>query len=133
MYETCVLEKQILDVDAQLRAKHSMIIYEGTGHAGVGSCFGLSNARVAHLLGAKVVIVTAGGIGRPIDEIALSLSLFRDHKVDVIGIILNKILPEKYDKIQQTVDKGLKLLGTQLLGAIPYDPQLTEFTVGQVA
>lgn len=127
------LEQQILDVDTQLRTVHKMIIYEGTGHAGVGSCFGLSNARVAHLLGAKVVIVTAGGIGRPLDEIALSLALFQDHNVDVLGVILNKILPDKYDKVRQTVAKGLELLGTQLLGAIPYDPGLTEFTVGQVA
>jgi BioD-like phosphotransacetylase family protein len=127
------LEKQILDVDAQLRRLHSMIIYEGTGHAGVGSCFGLSNARVAKLLGAKVVIVTAGGIGRPIDEIAVSLSLFRDHQVEVLGVILNKILPDKYDKVKETVAKGLRLLGTQLVGAVPYDPGLTEFTVGQVA
>ncbi len=127
------LEKQILDVDAQLRAAHPMIIYEGTGHAGVGSCFGLSNARVAQLLGAKVVIVTAGGIGRPIDEIALSLSLFRDYDVDVLGVILNKILIDKYDSVRQAVSKGLSLLDTRLLGAIPYDPGLAEFTVGQVA
>jgi BioD-like phosphotransacetylase family protein len=127
------LEKQILEVDAQLRRLHPMVIYEGTGHAGVGSCFGLSNARVAHLLGAKVVIVTAGGIGRPIDEIALSLALFHDHQVEVVGVILNKILPDKYDKVKDTVAKGLRLLGTQLVGAVPYDPGLTEFTVGQVA
>src|SRR5688572_8575971 len=31
------------------------VIIEGTGHAGVGSVFDLSNARVAKVLGAKVV------------------------------------------------------------------------------
>lgn len=127
------LEKQILDVDAELRSRHPMIIYEGTGHAGVGSCFGLSNARVAQILDAKVVIVTAGGIGRPLDEIALSLALFREYNVDVLGVILNKVLSDKFDKVRDTVDKGLKLLGTRLLGAIPWDLSLTRFTVGQLA
>lgn len=127
------MEKEILRCHQELLKKHPMVIIEGTGHAGVGSCFGLSNARVAEILGAKVVIVTSGGIGRPLDEVALSLALFADHEVEVIGVILNKILPEKYDKVKDTVDKGLKMLGTRLIGAIPYDHSLTTFTVGQVA
>jgi hypothetical protein len=127
------LEKEILHCHQELLKVHPMVIIEGTGHAGVGSCFGLSNARVAQLLGAKVVIVTSGGIGRPLDEIALSLSLFKQFDVEVIGVILNKVLMEKYDKIKDTVDKGLKLLGTRLIGAVPYDRSLTTFTVGQLA
>jgi dethiobiotin synthetase len=42
-------------------------IIEGSGHAGVGSIFELSNARVAQLLNAKVILISPGGIGRPID------------------------------------------------------------------
>lgn len=127
------MEKEIIRCHQELLKKHPMVIIEGTGHAGVGSCFGLSNARVAELLDAKVVIVTSGGIGRPIDEIALSLALFADHDVEVIGVILNKVLPEKYDAIKETVGKGLKLIGTRLIGALPYDRTLTTFTVGQLA
>lgn len=52
------------------------ILIEGTGHAGVGSVFDLSNAQVAKILDAKVVIVAQGGIGRPVDEIALNKALF---------------------------------------------------------
>ena len=48
------------------------IIIEGTGHAGVGSVFGLSNADVAKRLNAKVIIVASGGIGGPMDQIALN-------------------------------------------------------------
>ena len=127
------MEKEIVRCHEELLKKHPMVIVEGTGHAGVGSCFGLSNARVAELLDARVVIVTSGGIGRPIDEIAMSLALFRDHNVEVIGVILNKILPEKYDRIKDTVAKGLKLMGTRLIGAIPFERSLTTFSVGQLA
>jgi BioD-like phosphotransacetylase family protein len=127
------LEKEIVDCKNYLTDLHPMVIYEGTGHAGVGSCFGLSNARVAELLGSEVVIVTAGGIGRPIDEIALSMALFQKHNVNVMGVILNKVLPSKYDKVKKTVAKGLENLGTKLLGAIPYDPTLSHFTMGQLA
>ena len=37
------------------------VIIEGTGHAGVGSVFDLSNATVAKLLKSKVIIVSRGG------------------------------------------------------------------------
>ena len=127
------LEKEILTSVENLSSNHQMMIIEGTGHAGVGSCFGLSNARVAELLGADVVIVTAGGIGKPIDEIALSMALFQDHNVNVLGVILNKVLPAKLEKITETVSKGLEHLGTKLLGCVPYETSLESFTVGQVA
>lgn len=127
------LEDEILRCRDELYRRHKMVIFEGTGHAGVGSCFGLSNARVAQLLDAQVVIVTAGGIGKPIDEVALSLSLFREYNVDILGVILNKVLPEKYDMVKETVGRGLKLFKTRLIGAIPYEPMLSTFTVGQLA
>ncbi len=127
------LEKDVLDSVAELYKAHEVVIIEGTGHAGVGSCFGLSNARVAQLLDAEVVIVTSGGIGKPIDEVAVSLAMFEKQNVSVLGVILNKVIPDKLEKVTDTVSKGLQLLGTRLLGAIPFEPSLTFFTVGQLA
>lgn len=127
------LENRVVGAMDRLKAAHELVIIEGTGHAGVGSCFGLSNARVAELTGSDVVIVTSGGIGKPLDEIAVSLSLFREHGVRVLGVILNKVLPEKYDKVKETVARGLENLGTRLIGAIPFSPTLKNYTLGQVA
>src|SRR5947209_2746800 len=75
------------------------VLCEGSGHAGVGSVFDLSNARVAKLLGAKVIIVTQGGIGKPIDEVSLNQALFEREGVEVVGVILNKVLGQKVDYI----------------------------------
>ncbi len=70
---------------------------EGSGHAwGWVSVFDLSNARVAKILGAKVIIVSQGGIGKPIDEIALNQALFEKEGVEVIGVILNKVLGKRW-------------------------------------
>ena len=64
--------------------ENDYIIVEGTGHAGVGSVFNLSNADVAKRLDAKVIIVARGGIGRPVDEIAINQALEKAG-VEVIG------------------------------------------------
>ncbi|HAL45989.1 MAG: hypothetical protein A2Y12_06510 [Planctomycetes bacterium GWF2_42_9] len=127
------LEKQILESFERLKKQHSTIIVEGTGHAGVGSCFGLSNARVAQMLDADVIIVASGGIGKPIDEVNLSLALFKQYNVNVVGVILNKIFPQKLQKIRSIGAAGLKLLGTKLIGAIPFNSELSIFSIGQVA
>ena len=108
------------------------VIIEGTGHAGVGSVFDLSNARVACLLESKVIIVTKGGIGRPIDELALNKALFDKEGVEVVGVILNKLLPEKLDYVRDFARRGLERLGVELLGAIPQEPLLTNPTLGQI-
>ncbi len=77
------------------------VLCEGSGHAGVGSVFDLSNAQVAKLLGAKVIIVTRGGIGKPIDEVALNQALFEKEGVEVIGVIVNKVMPDKVDYVMR--------------------------------
>jgi len=108
-------------------------LIEGTGHAGVGSIFDLSNARVARLLDAKVVIVCPGGIGRPIDEIALNKALFDREGVEVIGAILNKVEPDKMAQITQYAGLGLARLGVPLLGVLPVQKTLSAPNLSQVA
>jgi BioD-like phosphotransacetylase family protein len=107
------------------------VIIEGTGHAGVGSVFDLSNASVAKLLKSKVVIVSRGGIGRPIDEISLNLALFEKQGVEVIGAIINKVVPEKMAMLKEYATIGLAKLGLPLLGMIPLHTELYKPTVNQ--
>jgi BioD-like phosphotransacetylase family protein len=107
------------------------VIIEGTGHAGVGSVFDLSNASVAKLLKSKVIIVSRGGIGRPIDEISLNLALFEKHGVEVIGAIINKVVPEKMAMLKEYATIGLAKLGLPLLGMIPLHTELYKPTVNQ--
>jgi BioD-like phosphotransacetylase family protein len=100
------------------------VLCEGSGHAGVGSVFDLSNAQVAKILGAKVIIVTQGGIGKPIDEVSLNQALFEKEGVEIIGVILNKVLGEKVDYISDFARRGLKRKGLDLLGVLPYEQTL---------
>jgi len=109
------------------------VIIEGTGHAGVGSVFDLSNARVASLLHSKVLLISRGGIGRAIDEIVLNKALFDKEGVEMVGVILNKVLPEKFEQVQDFGRRGLERLGIDLLGVIPIEPILANATLGQIS
>ena len=118
------LEKMILRAQSQLNQQHERIIYEGTGHPGVGSVANLSNARVAKLLNASVIMVVEGGIGSTIDMLNMCLALFREEDVPILGVIVNKVKPDKIDVIRKYVGKWIEQKGLKLLGVIPYDKSL---------
>jgi BioD-like phosphotransacetylase family protein len=101
------------------------VLCEGSGHAGVGSVFDLSNAQVAKVLEAKVVIVSRGGIGKPIDEVALNQALFEKEGVEIIGVIINKVIPDKIEFVTEFARRGLRRKGLDLLGVIPHQSILS--------
>jgi BioD-like phosphotransacetylase family protein len=105
------------------------VLCEGSGHAGVGSVFDLSNARVARLLGAKVILVSQGGIGKPIDEVCLNQALFEKEGVEILGVILNKVIGQKVEFVTDFARRGLRRKGLDLLGIVPHQPLLSSPTM----
>ncbi len=120
------LVSKIQNAFDRVAAGRDFVLCEGSGHAGVGSVFDLSNAQVAKELNSKVVIVTRGGIGKPIDEVVLNKALFEKQGVEVIGVIINKVLPKKLDYIEEFARKGLARHGLELLGVLPHSPTLSK-------
>ncbi|HXT11095.1 MAG TPA: dethiobiotin synthase, partial [Candidatus Angelobacter sp.] len=123
------LIKKIQQAFDRVAWEKDFVLCEGSGHAGVGSVFDLSNAQVAKILGAKVIIVTRGGIGKPIDEVCLNQALFEKEGVEIIGVIVNKVLDTKVDSVTDFVRRGLKRKGLDLLGVIPHQRMLSNPTM----
>ena len=127
------------DLGARIAAAHAsfvddkeVLLIEGTGHAGVGAVIGLSNAVVAALLRAPAVIISEGGVGRPIDEIVLNASPFAAHGVAVAGAIVNKVNVDAQPGIATILEKGLARHGIPLLGVIPYRPILSNPSLAMI-
>jgi hypothetical protein len=113
-------------------ADHDLLLIEGTGHAGVGAVIGLSNATVAAMLGTPTIIVSEGGVGRPIDEIVLNAAFFERHGVHVAGAIVNKVDPAGGPGIAPIIERGLAPYGIPLLGTLPLSPILTNPTLEMI-
>ena len=118
-------QKRLDYAAAELSRLHDVVVYEGTGHPGVGSVVDLSNADVARRLNASVIVIAEGGIGSTVDRLAMCLSLFREQNVPIIGVIINKVLPEKLEKIEHYLGKRFAQMGLPLLGVLPYDKSLS--------
>ena len=126
------LVKKIKHAFDRVAWEKDFVLCEGSGHAGVGSVFDLSNAQVAKILGSKVIIVTQGGIGRPIDEVSLNQALFEKENVEIIGVIINKVLGSKIDYVSDFARRGFKRKGLELLGVIPHQRILSSPTVNSI-
>jgi BioD-like phosphotransacetylase family protein len=117
---------------ARLSAGREALLIEGTGHAGVGAVIGLSNADVAARLGAPAVIVSEGGVGRPIDEIVLSQALFARRGVPLLGAVVNKVDVDADPSLPEILARGLAPHGIDLLGVLPYRPILSNPTLAML-
>ncbi len=126
------LGERIRSAHAAFAVDRDILLIEGTGHAGVGAVIGLSNAAVASMIGAPAVIVSEGGVGRPIDEIVLNAALFERQGVHVAGAIVNKVDLDAKPGLARTLEQGLARQGIPLLGVLPYRPILSNPTLAMV-
>lgn len=122
--EEHIYDDRIVAAGKYLNHQHDVTVFEGTGHPGVGSVVGLSNARVAKLLDAAVVMVLEGGIGSTIDMFHMCSAVFREQGVPIVGVIVNKVKPDKIDKIKRYLTMYFDRQNIPLLGLVPYDEYL---------
>jgi dethiobiotin synthetase len=112
---------KIIAAGKYLNEQHDLTIFEGTGHPGVGSVVGLSNAQVAKALDASVVMILEGGIGSTVDMFHMCSAVFREQNVPIIGVIINKIRPDKLESVGTYLGQYFTRQGIPLLGLVPYD------------
>jgi len=127
------LEKVMLEACAVLEKRCDFLIIEGSGHPGVGSVVNLSNARIARLLEAKVLMVTGGGVGSVIDSVNMNKALFEKEGVEVRAMMANKLLPEKRESTLNYLEKAFSGEAFQVLGGFNYQPVLANPTLNRVA
>jgi len=127
------LSEKVLESCAALEKECDFIIVEGSGHPGVGSVLGLSNARIARLLDAPVLMVTGGGIGNVVDSVHLNLALFEKEQAEVRAILVNKIMPEKREATLSYLQRAFTGQPFEIIGGFNYQPVLANPTLRRVA
>ena len=127
------LEDAILSAVAQLEAQCDLLVIEGAGHSGVGAVLGLSNARVAALLDAPVLMITGGGIGSVIDAVALNLALYREYGARVRILVANKLHINHRETSLEYLRLAFAATDFTVVGGFDYLPTLANPTLKRVA
>lgn len=118
-------KRNIAESFRRVTADSNIVLCEGTGHCAVGSIVDASNAEVASWLNARMVLVVNGGLGKAIDELEINKVFCDKFGVDVAGVIVNRVVPEKYEQTKHYLTKALRdRWGVPLIGLIPDRPFL---------
>lgn len=127
------LQDRIVHAYAELEKRCDFIIIEGSGHPGVGSVMKLSNARIARMLNAPVLMVTGGGLGNVVDNVCMGLALFEKEGVEVRAVLANKLIPEKRDRTLDYLTRALADDHMTVIGGFDYHPVLANPTLRRVS
>ncbi len=93
----------------------------------------MSNASVAKLLNADVVLVANGGIGSAFDELDLNRISLMAAGARLKGVIINKVVPDKVDMVREYIGRAMReRWGVPLLGVVPDLPFLSKATLGDL-
>src|SRR5210317_176555 len=127
------MEGKMFDSIDELDRKNDFLIIEGAGHTGVGSVLGFSNAPVAKIADAPVVMVTGGSVGNVVDSAYMNLALFEKEQADVRAVLVNKIIPEKRDKTLRYLELAFAKETFKVVGGFNYQPILANPTLRRIS
>lgn len=124
---------RIADAIEKLSRKNDFLIIEGAGHTGVGSVIGCSNARIARMADAPVMMVTGGGLGNVVDSAWMNMALFEKEGVPVKSLLVNKIIPSKRDQTLHYLNLAFADTAIDIIGGFNYQPILANPTLRRIA
>ncbi len=118
----------------QLEELHDFTVVEGSDFLGEGTAFEFdANVSIAKNLGAPVIIVVSGENKTPaqlINTVFTILRNFQTRDVQVMGVVANKVQPEKAADIQELLRAQLQ--SNMMLAVIPQDLALKSPTVKEI-
>jgi BioD-like phosphotransacetylase family protein len=123
------LLERIKNACNELEKRCDYLVIEGAGHSGVGSVAGISNAKIAKLLDAPVMIITGAGIGSTVDDVCLNLALYREEGAQVKLVMPNKIRKERRDDTLHFLRRAFEPQGIAVLGGYNFSPILAHPTM----
>ncbi|HPR98696.1 MAG TPA: AAA family ATPase [Methanomassiliicoccales archaeon] len=102
-----------------------MMLIEGTREVTTGYMNDVSGLAIAEATGSDLILISTSEAAA-LDKIAMLYKLSKNYKINVKGVILNKT-----DDL--SVANFLESKGIKVLGCVPHIPEMTYFTVKEVA
>jgi hypothetical protein len=128
--DPAALRERIADSFASLSADRDLMVVEGGGQLWTGGIVELTDADVAELLDAEVVLVSQYGDPMDLDGVLAATDRLGDR---LSGVLFNAVGGADRDTLAEEVTPFLSGRGVETLGALPYDEGLAGESVADLA
>ncbi len=131
MYDDDARKKKLLEIASAIEKDCDILFVESGRNLRYGSSVNLDAISVAKDLDAKLVIVLAGTDDTMMDDIAFIKRTVNHQGVKLMGVIINKVADA--DDFTATHVDAIKATGIDVLGMIPHQETLTQFSMNYLA
>ena len=124
------IRERVREAFEDLADGRDLMVIEGGGALGTGGVVDLTDADLAELLDADVVLISEYGEIRDIDEV---LGATRDVGERLLGVLFNAVADAAYDELEGDVTAYLEGRDVPVVGVVPRVSDLAGVTVDQLA
>lgn len=96
-----------------------------------GSSLYLDAISVTRYLGGRLLLIASGDAGKVGDDVAFVLKHVNMADIDFAGVIVNQV--HNLEDFKDTALADMRAMGVKVLGAIPYEAELSYLTIGHLA
>ncbi len=131
MYTAETIRTKVVDLAETIGVGKDILIVEAGKSISYGTSVHLDTLSLAQYLGGRVVFVISGDDDTILDDIMFVKRSVDMKGVQVAGIIVNKV--HNVDDFKETCLPEIKQTGLKVLGVLPYQSELTYFSLRYLA
>jgi BioD-like phosphotransacetylase family protein len=127
MYDQEGIKNALSDIVTDIGGKNDVLFIESGKDLASGAYLSLDPLSIAKYVDGKLVIVVSGDSDSVLDDIKFIKKYMRIEDVHFGGVIINKT--NNVEEFESTCSPSITEMGVDIIGVIPYEAQLTYFTL----
>ena len=131
MYDEVRIGEKVKELVANTSKNKDLLFVEGGKDLSYGVSVHLDAVSLAQNIGGKLVVVVSGNDDSIVDDIMFIKNYVGLGKVDFRGVIINKV--HDLEDFTATYLPAVEKTGVKVLGIVPMQPDLKNFTVGYLS
>lgn len=124
------LRERVREAHAAMADDADLLVVEGGGTLATGAVAGLTDADLAELFDAEVLLLSPYAEPRDLDDVLLAAELFGDR---LAGVVFNGVTDAVFDRLEGEVTVFLEGRGVPVVGIVGRQPDLAGVTVAELA
>jgi len=131
MYDEKITREKVVELAANMAQGKDILLVEGGRDLAYGISVYLDAASLARYIGGNLVIVISGDENTVFDDITYVKKNMDMSGISFKGVIINKV--QNMDDFKETYLPQIRRIGVPVLGVIPYQKDLTYFSVNYLS